>query len=332
MAGKLNFRHKGQEAIDPTLAAILAQAGEKYGLDLGITSGYRSPAYNASVGGAKKSYHMHGKAADLDMSGWSPQMRADMVNYLAGQGAGGFITYDKDPNMMHIDLRPKQGDKPLFMHNKSARYMDAAPEWFRNVASNYVPVPAASAATAMLPADTPPTVTPTGKFDLLGEVMNAAPGKPLPPVGGMNTSYNGRVFSLTPRNVQSHGVVAPVPPPAPAAPVAMASAAPAPAPGGIASGLGGILSGIASAITAGSQANAEANARAQAEWEQQYARTLGPSPAQMAAQMPAEAPRPQPDMPVAALARQQAAPIKTKDDILAELFGGAARPSRSVMG
>ena len=34
-----------------------------------ITSGYRSPKYNASVGGAKSSVHMTGKAIDISVRG-----------------------------------------------------------------------------------------------------------------------------------------------------------------------------------------------------------------------------------------------------------------------
>ena len=36
-----------------------------------VTSGFRSPGYNAGIGGAEYSRHMYGDAADIDVSGWT---------------------------------------------------------------------------------------------------------------------------------------------------------------------------------------------------------------------------------------------------------------------
>lgn len=48
--------------IDTTLN----QAREKLGIPIKVNSGYRSPALNRIIGGAKNSYHMQGRAADLN--------------------------------------------------------------------------------------------------------------------------------------------------------------------------------------------------------------------------------------------------------------------------
>jgi len=47
---------------------ILDPARECFGAAIQVNSGYRSPEVNASIGGAKNSQHMEGKAADLKCS------------------------------------------------------------------------------------------------------------------------------------------------------------------------------------------------------------------------------------------------------------------------
>lgn len=56
------------EQIDNLKALIryvLNPVRELHGKPIYVTSGYRSPAVNKAVGGAKNSDHMHGKSADL---------------------------------------------------------------------------------------------------------------------------------------------------------------------------------------------------------------------------------------------------------------------------
>lgn len=45
-----------------------------------ITSGYRSPDYNAAIGGAVSSYHLTGQAADILVAGSTPDEVAEWVN------------------------------------------------------------------------------------------------------------------------------------------------------------------------------------------------------------------------------------------------------------
>lgn len=51
--------------IDTALVAKLDQIREYFGGRVVINSGYRSPSYNASIGGYKYSNHVSGKAADI---------------------------------------------------------------------------------------------------------------------------------------------------------------------------------------------------------------------------------------------------------------------------
>lgn len=76
-------------------------------LDAGIkvTSGYRSPEVNAKVGGAKKSTHLTGKAADIKVSGYTPKQVYNSIEALIEMGRmeqGGLGLY---PTWVHYDIR-----------------------------------------------------------------------------------------------------------------------------------------------------------------------------------------------------------------------------------
>ena len=45
---------------------VLDPARERFGAPIYVNSGYRSEAVNKAVGGARRSYHLKGRAADLD--------------------------------------------------------------------------------------------------------------------------------------------------------------------------------------------------------------------------------------------------------------------------
>lgn len=152
----LRFYNQGQEGIDPALRTVLASVAPAYG-GLGITSGYRDPEHNKKVNGVKKSRHMSGRAADVDLSGMDTATRAALVNDLIKAGATGFITYDNSPNMLHVDVgRPNVH----FMHNKSIKNIAKAPQWFRELHSQYqglAPQSAAEYSASYRPQASQPT-------------------------------------------------------------------------------------------------------------------------------------------------------------------------------
>jgi hypothetical protein len=134
------YNGKSQAKISKELSGVIDGLSKALGGEtIGIQSGYRSPARNAAVGGAKSSYHMKGMAADIDMSGWSTSKRQQAIETLTALGVGGFITYDKHPNMLHIDLRPTPTGVPSFMHNKTAAQLSKAPAWFQEMAAKAKP-------------------------------------------------------------------------------------------------------------------------------------------------------------------------------------------------
>ena len=133
--GLLDFANPGQDKLTPQFLDVLNTVAGNYG-GLRITSGYRDPAYNAKVGGAKGSRHTHGDASDIDLSGLSDEQRIALVNDLRGKGAKGFIAYSKSPNMLHVDMGiPGVRPNEHFMFDRSAKNMSNAPAWFQQAAS-----------------------------------------------------------------------------------------------------------------------------------------------------------------------------------------------------
>ena len=86
---------------------------EAWGSPLTVISGYRSPAYNTRIGGARQSQHMLGTAADIrPKAGWSPQKLHDVILelYQAGKlpDLGGLGAY---PTFVHVDVRPRANNR-----------------------------------------------------------------------------------------------------------------------------------------------------------------------------------------------------------------------------
>lgn len=71
-----------------------------------INSGYRHPAYNRSIGGAKNSQHLTAKAADIRVRGYTPDEAAKVIEQLIAAGKmrqGGLGIYKR--GWVHYDVR-----------------------------------------------------------------------------------------------------------------------------------------------------------------------------------------------------------------------------------
>ena len=97
--------------IDESLVMLLQCIREHFGKPITITSGYRTAAHNAAVGGAKSSQHLLGRAADFYVEGVPVATVAAYAETLL-PGRGGIGRYPKDAKhpkrvtgWVHIDTR-----------------------------------------------------------------------------------------------------------------------------------------------------------------------------------------------------------------------------------
>lgn len=91
-----------------TLAEQLEVLRLHFGKPITITSGYRSPAHNEKIGGAKNSYHTLGMAADIQIKDVSPKIVYNAIELLIKSGKmkeGGLGLYN---SWVHYDHRDKK--------------------------------------------------------------------------------------------------------------------------------------------------------------------------------------------------------------------------------
>lgn len=97
--------------VDSSLAALLQKIRDHFGRPVVITSGYRTAAHNAAVGGSKSSQHLLGRAADFYVEGVDVATVAAYAETLLPTH-GGVGRYPKDAKhpkrstgWVHIDTR-----------------------------------------------------------------------------------------------------------------------------------------------------------------------------------------------------------------------------------
>jgi uncharacterized protein YcbK (DUF882 family) len=101
---------KQRESVDvaclkPALVRILKTVERRFGKKMVVTSGYRSPAYNRQVRGARKSQHMYCAAADVQVPGVSKWELAQFVRSMPGRGGVGTYCHTAS---VHIDVGPER--------------------------------------------------------------------------------------------------------------------------------------------------------------------------------------------------------------------------------
>ena len=87
------------------LALRLERIRVLYGKPMRIHSGYRCPAHNQNVGGARNSQHLQGKAADFSIAGVSPAAIAAGVRKLVVTGEVAKGGVGKYSTFVHYDMR-----------------------------------------------------------------------------------------------------------------------------------------------------------------------------------------------------------------------------------
>ena len=94
--------------VDETLTVVLQCIREHFGKAVTITSGYRTPAHNAKVGGAKSSQHLLGRAADIRVQGVSVEDVAAYTESLMPDwgGVGRYpVKAGRATGWVHVDTR-----------------------------------------------------------------------------------------------------------------------------------------------------------------------------------------------------------------------------------
>lgn len=94
--------------IDQTLAVLLQAIREHFNKPITITSGYRTAAHNKSVGGAKSSQHLLGKAADIQVADTTVEAVAAYAESLMPDwgGVGRYpVKAGRAKGWVHVDTR-----------------------------------------------------------------------------------------------------------------------------------------------------------------------------------------------------------------------------------
>jgi len=107
---ELAAAYKGRWAVvQPAFVVHLQDLRDTIGGPLTVTSGYRNPAYNASVGGVTYSRHQYGDGADLEAGGYSVEALGDLCY---DEGADYVGLYEDGHT--HCDWRDETLDPAFF--------------------------------------------------------------------------------------------------------------------------------------------------------------------------------------------------------------------------
>ena len=105
--------NKPSHKLDKRLIDAVQYIRTKFNTRIRINSSYRSPEYNASIGGAKKSFHMEGRAIDFTFIGDNNKAliadvekdinaKGEIFKTLTGMGVNGILFYN---TFIHLDTR-----------------------------------------------------------------------------------------------------------------------------------------------------------------------------------------------------------------------------------
>jgi hypothetical protein len=110
-AAGLSFASHVNKNINTGIAGKIKEIQGAFGQTLNITSGYRDPAYNKKVGGAKKSAHMRKNAVDVKFNGGIPET-LKLIKTASQMGIGGIGVYS--PGKVHLDTENRRAWGPSY--------------------------------------------------------------------------------------------------------------------------------------------------------------------------------------------------------------------------
>ena len=94
--------------IDTRLVQVLQSIRDHFGKAVNINSGYRTPQYNAKVGGVDQSQHCYGTAADITVKGADVETVAAYARKIMPDWGG--VGVYKSQGFVHVDVRETRAD------------------------------------------------------------------------------------------------------------------------------------------------------------------------------------------------------------------------------
>ena len=108
--GITNHPNKEQvAALIKLCGKVLQPSREMYGKPIHITSGYRSPAVNKAVGGAKKSQHMRGEAADITV--FTKEENKKLFEIIRDNLSFDQLINERDFSWIHVSFKSKEDNR-----------------------------------------------------------------------------------------------------------------------------------------------------------------------------------------------------------------------------
>jgi len=101
--GPTELTPKQQSAVrgvSKNVVTLFGNLQALFGKTLRVTSGHRSPLKNASVGGARNSQHLSGRALDISVRGMPTEERIRLIRIASSLGFTGIGVYE---NSIHVD-------------------------------------------------------------------------------------------------------------------------------------------------------------------------------------------------------------------------------------
>lgn len=116
LSGPAHSLPNGVEAnLEALVDNVLDPAREQYGKPIYVTSGFRCPLHNTTVGGVSKSQHIEGQAADIHVG--TPEENLRLAKIIASQNHfDQMILYvnsatDLCPRFIHVSYKKNGGNR-----------------------------------------------------------------------------------------------------------------------------------------------------------------------------------------------------------------------------
>jgi len=101
LPAEMACRRSGKLKIDTRLLDMLEATRRELGAPMIVNSGFRSRLHNTLIGGALRSYHVRGMAADIRTTRIQPEMLISIAQKHGARGVGRYLRR----GFVHLDVR-----------------------------------------------------------------------------------------------------------------------------------------------------------------------------------------------------------------------------------